>query len=283
MFRNRLPVYLLALLSLGLMSSGCGEGSSGSDSGSKCEEAPAGTVERISQYILADSCGKLIIEVDSVATSAPTANAETYIESILEEVLDKPDGVEVRRDEMGLESRGADHAWTPQEINQLLAQTYNLEVEEGAIKMHALFLDGHYAGSTGARRILGLDWEDFVHVVVFKGEIESICSTGLYASIPDAENTLLCEHAESAVWLHQLGHLLGLVNKGVPNVGDHEDPEHPGHSTGEDSVMRWDFEWSELDGGAIDQFFDRMTINQKDPLGLGADCSADLASFREAP
>jgi hypothetical protein len=44
---------------------------------------------------------------------------------------------------------------------------------------------------------------------------------------------------ERAVAVHELGHLLGLVNLTYTSEIDHEDPEHPGHSSNRDSVMYW--------------------------------------------
>lgn len=43
---------------------------------------------------------------------------------------------------------------------------------------------------------------------------------------------------EEAVVVHELGHLYGLVNL-TGHGAFHEDPEHPGHSANDDSVMFW--------------------------------------------
>ncbi len=46
---------------------------------------------------------------------------------------------------------------------------------------------------------------------------------------------------EAAVALHELGHAFGLVNR--TGAGEfHEDPDHPGHTADEDSVMYWAIE-----------------------------------------
>lgn len=42
---------------------------------------------------------------------------------------------------------------------------------------------------------------------------------------------------ERAVLIHEVGHALGLVNKGTPMVADHADPDAPGHSANPESVM----------------------------------------------
>lgn len=62
---------------------------------------------------------------------------------------------------------------------------------------------------------------------------------------------------ERAVAVHELGHLLGLVDLAIDTGRD--DPEHPGHSTNPQSVMYWAVESSllgELLGGGPPQNFD---------------------------
>lgn len=72
-----------------------------------------------------------------------------------------------------------------------------------------------------------------------------------------------------AVTTHEVGHLLGLVGLFEPPQSDHEDPEHPGHTTDEDDVMFWAVE--------------RSLIAQLDgiPVDFGPNSRADLAAIRE--
>ena len=64
-------------------------------------------------------------------------------------------------------------------------------------------------------------------------------------SVEDAEGFLgrpSSEEVERAVTIHEAGHLLGLVNLVYQSPIDHEDPDHPGHSSNDDSVMYWAIE-----------------------------------------
>lgn len=72
-----------------------------------------------------------------------------------------------------------------------------------------------------------------------------------------------------AVTTHEVGHLLGLVGLFEAPQGNHEDPEHPGHTTDEDDVMFWAVE--------------RSLIAQLDgiPVDFGPNSRADLAAIRE--
>lgn len=44
---------------------------------------------------------------------------------------------------------------------------------------------------------------------------------------------------ERAVAVHEVGHILALVNLGYESASDREDPEHPNHSSNKSSVMYW--------------------------------------------
>ena len=53
------------------------------------------------------------------------------------------------------------------------------------------------------------------------------------------------EDVENSVLVHEVGHLLGLVNLYQSPV-DHEDPDHPGHSNNDESVMYWAIESADV-------------------------------------
>lgn len=64
---------------------------------------------------------------------------------------------------------------------------------------------------------------------------------------------------EKVTTLHEVGHLLGLVNGGTPMVTPHEDAAHRGHSSNTHSVMYWQVEGTDvvslfLGGGPPDDF-----------------------------
>lgn len=95
-----------------------------------------------------------------------------------------------------------------------------------------------------------------LHVLVLPGRFESEGVPGVafhattIALFPEEIARLLPPGAsvdafEAAVATHELGHTFGLVNR--TGVGEfHEDPEHPGHTDDEDSVMYWAVETPSL-------------------------------------
>jgi len=237
---------------------------------------------RYEEYVRADDYLQLVMEVDSVAVAAPNLSVQQHVESVLASVVNKPMGVEIVRDQT-LAPRGSDYMWTLEELGVLVDETSDLEVNNLTVKMHALFLDGGYAGDSAGSHTLGIAWADYQHMVIFKEKLKDLCTSGIYASMTEADNQMLCENSESALWLHEVGHLLGLVNRGVNMATEHEDPAHPGHTKSEESVMHWGYEWSALNGGIVDQIYKRIMVSHTDPLDFGVDCEADLAVIREAP
>lgn len=73
---------------------------------------------------------------------------------------------------------------------------------------------------------------------------------------------------EDAVAIHELGHVLGLVDLAL-NRG-RADPAHPGHSTNRGSVMYW----------AIDSDLVTQVLDGPPPTDYDQDDRADLATLR---
>lgn len=92
----------------------------------------------------------------------------------------------------------------------------------GAVALHVLVLPGRFEqeGVTGAAF-------HATAIALFPQETRNVLP-------PGAE----LEAFEVGVAVHELGHTFGLVNR--TGVGEfHEDPDHPGHTADEDSVMYW--------------------------------------------
>jgi len=59
-------------------------------------------------------------------------------------------------------------------------------------------------------------------------------------AIRDAATPLVsAQEIEQAAMVHEVGHLLSLVNLTYHSPRPHEDPNHPGHSSDPNSVMYW--------------------------------------------
>ena len=148
-------------------------------------------------------------------------------------MCDKPDGIRAVITETEFNHSGA---WSAEDVrDQALAYREAPPMDGATLRWHLLFPAGGYDDDS----VLGVA-VNAADVAVFRD------------SIDDAENILRrpsAEDIENSVTLHEVGHLLGLVNLVYTSPRDHEDPDHPGHSSNEDSVMYWAVDSSSI--GAI--------------------------------
>jgi hypothetical protein len=252
---------------------GCGaDADTGTPAGDGGEVVGGSHPSRIERYIRSDTHPRLVIEVDTVPGFEPYANTAPRIEGGLAGILDKPDGVELVLDGT-IDSRGEDHTWTRGELRDLANDTFDLVVDEGTAKMHVMFVDGHDEHDSDEGRILGLAW-DHRHIVIYKRTLQSLCS----GIIPGLQQSL-CENAEVSVLTHEVGHLLGLVDMGLPMVEDHKDEEHGPHSANEDCVMYWAYAGEQV----VDVIGSRLMDDDDEALGFDQACLDDIAALRNAP
>jgi hypothetical protein len=225
---------------------------------------------RIPAYLKASPYSRLVLEVDATEGFAPRAGVETAVVDTLRGVVDKPGGVSVTRDQMTLPRKGSTYEWTQSELFQLADSTFSLPRTEGTVRMHVMFLDGQFKGG----QVLGLAWSN-KHLVVFKETIERQCRSGLGSTLGER----VCEAAEQGVWTHELGHLLGLVNNGLPMVSPHQDAAHPGHDGNDGCVMYWAFDTS----ASLDKVARQLLGGESVNLQFDDACKADLAAGRGNP
>ena len=176
---------------------------------------------------------EMIIEIDHAPGYAPEASTVQLLTDRLAEVCDKPDGINAVITETEFNHSGA---WSADDVrDQALEHREAPPMDGTTLRWHLLFPAGGYDDDG----VLGVA-VNAADVAVFRD------------SIDDAENILRrpsAEEIENSVTLHEVGHLLGLVNLVYTSPRDHEDADHPGHSSNEDSVMYWAVESSSL--GAI--------------------------------
>jgi hypothetical protein len=92
-----------------------------------------------------------------------------------------------------------------------------------------IFVSGHFADDTGVKTgVLGVSVGDTV--VMFKDVIKSTADIG---------NPNTVRFVEQSTIVHELAHSIGLVQNGIPMIGDHLDEAHGAHCTNSDCVMYW--------------------------------------------
>jgi len=164
-------------------------------------------------YLRPDGPASLLVEVRSQAGAGPRSGAVDRIASVLRQVSGKPVSVV-----SGSSVPGEGRAWTADELRGL-ADAGTAQSPERAV-LRLLFLHGGFAES---ERAMG---------VAVRGDVAAVFATRV-----DEATGAFADPAtvEDAVAMHEVGHLLGLVDL-VLDTG-RDDPENPGHSTNRGSVM----------------------------------------------
>lgn len=172
---------------------------------------------------------RLILEVLVQGDAGPQTATLDHAGRVLRETSGKP--VEIGSP---IALPGAGGAVTSDEI-RALADTDGRAAQAGSqAVVRLLFLKGSYAPEPSA---LG---------VAVRGDVAAVFSDQVRrAASPIVRRSAI----EDAVTMHEIGHLLGLVDLVLPT--GRQDPEHPGHSQSRSSVMYWAVE-SDIIGQVLD-------------------------------
>jgi hypothetical protein len=193
-----------------------------------------------------DLSERLVVEVH--ADVEPRSGSVAHAADVLGEVAGKPVSVVVAPPP----GRGA-RAWTAAELREAADAGSTSPQGGGVAVVRLLFVAGTFNGDDG---VLG---------VAVRGDVAAV-----FVDRVNSAGGLLggAEAIEEAVTTHEVGHLLGLVDL-VLDTG-RADPDHPGHSRNEGSVMYWAVE-SDLVG---------QVLGADPPSDFDADDLADLATIR---
>ncbi|MEX1362206.1 MAG: hypothetical protein AB1Z98_03725 [Nannocystaceae bacterium] len=237
---------------------------------SACTPDDLDTRGRVADYLLPDPYPRLVIEVDAVeGLTLPDGVSEPLMLAV-EELVDKPDGVELVMDQT-LAATG--RRWSSDALHELADARFDLAVDDDTTKLHVLLLDGSYVDGDGDE-LLGLQW-GHRHVAMFREGLLSACRTGRGGR---GLSSNACQSAELGVLAHELGHALGLVDNGVPMVTDHEDPEHRKHTDDPDCVMFWTYERRAV-VTRIEETID-SGVPAEEAVGFCAPSLADIEAYK---
>lgn len=134
-----------------------------------------------------------------------------------------------------LPAQGQD-TWTPDDILALARNTWGPTPTSYEAEFFVFFLKGYFDSQRAPdERIIGVSLVGTPVIAIFK---DVVLSPGNPSQVS--------LYVEQATLVHEFGHVMGLVDNGVPMVRDHLDPEHPRHCSSSDCVMYW------LNEGAAD-------------------------------
>ena len=147
-----------------------------------------------------------------------------------------------------------DTDWTADEVRAAADGAAKVAQGSGKAVLRLLLLKGTFEGS---QEVLG---------VAVRGDVLAV----FVDNVAGAATPLVSRQAiEDAVLLHELGHVLGLVDL-ARNTG-RADKEHPGHSSNSGSVMYW----------AVESSLIGQVIGGPPPRDFDADDLADLKALRD--
>jgi len=179
--------------------------------------------------------------------------ASDLLKSRLDQVCEKST-VRIRKEIVNFEHSGS---WSSDDIRD---QRWDLgadAMQENTLRWYFLFPSGVYEKDS----VLGVA-VDASTVAIFKD------------SVADAEGFLgrpSAEEVERSVAVHELGHLLGLVNLVYTSPIDHEDSNNKGHSINDNSVMYWAIESSDVGNFISGDLPDEYDADDKSDLSGLAD------------
>jgi hypothetical protein len=165
------------------------------------------------------SIPKLVVEVDAVRGAAPASGTLDLLRARLASVAGKPGGIVFR----ATQTIPGDDNWSTDDLRKAEARYRDTHSSNSSASLYLLFVDGQ-PPKEGA---LGIAY--------------SASAAALFADQIDEAATVLvtAEAIERGATVHEVGHLLSLVNLGYTSPRDHEDPNHKGHSDNAGSVMYW--------------------------------------------
>jgi hypothetical protein len=199
---------------------------------------------------------RLIVEIDAVKGFEPSPTAVTTLRSRIESIVDKPGGVDILAVETFIDDRAP---WTEADLLEAEKRNRDFYSNKDAMVLYVLYVDGSFAEGEHA---LGIAFQSSMFVVFVERIRES-------AATPLIPATAI----EQAVIVHEMGHVLALVNLGYKSPRDHEDPQHRGHSRNGNSVMYW-----AIDNVGVANLLEGRA---SPPTDFDADDRADLADLKD--
>ncbi len=192
-------------------------------------------------YLRDSTYTKWRIEVDATPDQNPRMAALAFLEQSMLRLANKGHVDVVTGGD--LPSR---NTWTIEQLNDLRDANQGRRTGGDTVVTYVAYVDGALRTGDETQRVLGLTvGHDFV--VIFKEQVDAACQPNVRnpATIQDPLDAVPCyggeERIEKAVLVHEFGHAIGLVNRGIPMVNAHEGTGESGerHSNNPDSIMYW--------------------------------------------
>lgn len=208
--------------------------------------APGGVGAYAGFYLRDQQSTRLVIDIRSQAGAEPSSRTVDHVQAVLSQVS----GKEVRVG--GAALSGGAREWSADDIRALADSAGPAQSRDPAV-VRLLYLRGGFAG------------DDTVLGVAVRSDVAAIFADRIDEAAGPVGNR---SRIEDAITIHEIGHLLGLVDL-VLDRG-RADPDHPGHSPNRNSVMYY----------AVESTLVGSILSGGPPTEFDAEDLADLATIR---
>jgi hypothetical protein len=162
----------------------------------------------------------LTIEVLVQDGAAPESRALDHLQRVVTRETEKPDGIRRLQHVFGSDRR----RWSAADLRALAAERR----QHRSTSDHASILVMYVRGSFEHEGAIGVAL-NATEIAVFPDRWRDLVG-GVLGAGGDVER---------AVLVHEVGHVLGLVELTYESIHDRHDDDNPGHSRNRDSVMYW--------------------------------------------
>ena len=217
LFRYFLSILIISFLSFSLLSCDDQPTQIDDDPGSDFSHTtnPGNSNEA---FVTADEFNELVVEVHYMPGVEPEQSSLDNLQSFLEQHLEKTSVTILTPEQI---PSGEQNAYSAADIRDLEDEHRSTFTEGSQLASYAIFVDGEFDQSN----VLGIAYYN-TSTAYFGGTIDNISGGATQPSRTEIEST---------VFIHEFGHLMGLVDNGTDMQEDHQ--ENGPHCTEEDCVM----------------------------------------------
>lgn len=219
---------VILLISCFLLSCSSDDGSAtNGNGGSEAFRTDLAVGQSAKDLLTEDTFSKLSIEVGYMEGFALTSQAQQEVESFISEHLHKSQGVEITQTRIPSQAK---ENYSAQDIRAIESENRQLFPTENEISVWVSIVDGKFENES----VIGLAYQN-LSTSLMGGSISE--NTGGF-------NQASRSSVEAAVLMHEIGHLLGLVNITTPMVNPHQ--ENGNHCNNSDCLMNFAVETTDL-------------------------------------
>ncbi|MEO9531566.1 MAG: membrane metalloprotease [Crocinitomicaceae bacterium] len=202
-------------------------------------------------FLSDDTYKSLSIEIIAVEGHEPNSASLDNLEDFLNERLNKPKGISFTQKTI---PSPENYSYSAEDLRLLEDQHRTQYAQNENLTAYIYYADAEYSENTDQSEVIGLAYGS-TSMCIFEETVAD--NSGGFGQV--SRNNL-----ETAVLIHEFGHVLGLVNNGTPMTQNHESA--PGHCDNENCLMYYASETGSLTG-----------FIGGDPMPeLDAQCLADL-------